>query len=168
MEINLAGTSNIIKSSRQRLIWIEQKVASFNIFNNLTNNIMKTRSGIKLIGVSLILYLAFSTGCYYDQVVPVVPELPEEDVSYAGEMQPYFDAKCVSCHNGTGIPLNLVASVSYSNLLTGGSPPYVDVANPTSSKLYTKIAAGGSMEQYSSPTETAMTLKWIEEGAQNN
>lgn len=129
---------------------------------------MRKKSGIKILGAGLIFYLAFNTGCFYDQVVPEVPELPEEDVSYSGEMQPFFDSKCVSCHNGTGIPLNLDASVSYNDLLTGGSPPYVDIANSTSSKLYTKIAPGGSMEQYASPTETAMTLKWIEEGAQNN
>ena len=129
---------------------------------------MKTNYRSKILSAGLILFLAFSTGCYYDQVLPEEPDLPDGPVSYSTDMQPFFDSKCVSCHNGTGVPLNLEPSVSYNNLITGGSPPYVNVGDPASSLLYTKIAPGGSMENYSSPTETALTLKWIEEGAQNN
>jgi hypothetical protein len=106
--------------------------------------------------------LLFTSGCYYDQVLPVEPE---GEISYSMDMQPYFDSKCVTCHNGTGVPLNLTPSVSYDELMSGG---YVNTTDPTSSLLYTKIAPGGSMEQYSSSTETAMTLKWIEQGAKNN
>ena len=80
-------------------------------------------------------------------------------------MQPYFDSKCVSCHNGGSIPLDLSPVVSYDNLQNGG---YIDIANPSNSKLYTKVASGGSMEQYSSSSETSMTLSWITQGAKNN
>jgi mono/diheme cytochrome c family protein len=86
-------------------------------------------------------------------------------ISYANNMQPFFDAKCIGCHNGGTIPLDLTTAVSYSEIINGG---YVDTGNPANSILYTKIAPGGSMESFSSPAETAMTLNWIQLGAQNN
>jgi mono/diheme cytochrome c family protein len=94
-----------------------------------------------------------------------VPAPVAKNVSYSAEMQPFFDANCVSCHNGTGIPLNLEASVSYDAIHDGG---YIDGTTPANSKLYTKIIPGGSMETYATTTERSMTLVWIEEGAKNN
>ena len=116
------------------------------------NHILKYLSG-------LILLIVFAS-CEKEYVPPIV-----DDISYQADMQPYFDSKCVSCHNGGPIPLNLEASVSYDNLHNGG---FIDLANPSNSKLYTKIAPSGSMEQYSSSSQTSMTLLWIEQGAKNN
>lgn len=123
---------------------------------------MKSYRGIKTLAVSLMLGMVFTTGCYYDKVLP--PE-PPDMVSYSQNMQPFFDTKCVSCHNGTGIPLNLEASVSYAQLIFGD---YVDTSNPKNSELYKEISPGGDMEQHASDLERAMTLKWIEQGAKNN
>jgi hypothetical protein len=123
---------------------------------------MKSYRGIKALALSLMFYLVFNTGCYYDQVLP--PE-PGGSISYAGDMQPFFDKKCVSCHNGTGIPLNLEASGSYSELIFGN---YIDTSDPANSKLYVKMTPGESMEQYATDMERSMTLKWIEQGAKNN
>ncbi len=123
---------------------------------------MKPKIKLKALSVGLMILMAVNSGCFYDQVLPI--EL-EGEISYSNDMQPYFDSKCVACHNGTGIPLNLEASVSHNELMSGG---YINTTNPSNSLLYTKIAPGGSMEQYSSSTETAMTLKWIEQGAKNN
>ena len=116
---------------------------------------------------TMAIFLLNFTGCYYDQVLPadVGPEEPIGDVSYSLDMQPFFDASCVQCHNGGGIPLDLSPGVSYNALITGG---YVNTAEPASSLLYTKIAPGGSMEQYATSSETSMTLKWIEQGALDN
>ncbi len=114
---------------------------------------------IKLIPVSLL--LLFLSGCYYDQVY--IPE-PEGEISYATDMQPFFDAKCASCHPDDSPP-DLQSGTSYNSLLSGG---YINTADPAGSLLYLKIAPGGTMETYSTPTETAMTLKWIEQGAKNN
>lgn len=125
---------------------------------------MELRNRIKTIGLSLILLMTLNTGCYYD-TVPLPPE-PEGDISYSNDIQSYFDISCVSCHqNGTGIPLDLEASVSYDNLIDGD---YINTNDPSSSFLYVKIAAGGSMESFASDNERAMTLKWIEQGALNN
>jgi hypothetical protein len=125
---------------------------------------MKTNNRKYYINIGLLLITLFASGCYYDQVVPEVVELPDEPVSYSMDIQPFFDAKCVSCHNGGGIPLDLSSAVSYDELLDG----YVDITDPEGSLLYTKMALGGSMEQYATPTELAITLKWIKEGANND
>ena len=122
---------------------------------------MKNINKIKLLPFSLILFLAFTSGCYYDQVY--IPE-PEGEISYATDMQPYFDTKCASCHPSAAQP-DLQSGTSYNSLTSGG---YINTADPSSSGLYTKIAPGGSMESYSTATETAMTLLWIEQGAKNN
>ena len=124
---------------------------------------MISRKGNRVLIASLIMFLAIiNTGCYYDQVY-IAP--PEGDISYSADIQAFFDASCVSCHNGGGIPLNLDVSVSYNELLNGN---YINTATPATSLLYTKIATGGSMEQYATDSERAKTLKWIEQGAKNN
>jgi len=122
---------------------------------------MKTIHKIKLLPFSLILFLAFTSGCYYDEVY--IPA-PEGEISYATDMQPYFDSKCASCHPASSQP-DLQTDTSYNSLTTGG---YLNTTDPASSLLYTKIAPGGSMESFSTTTETAMTLLWIEQGALNN
>ena len=127
------------------------------------------KKALKLLTISgIACVMAFLTSCekkYY--VAPPAPD-PTVPVSYSGDMQPYFDAKCISCHNGGGIPLNLETSVSYDNLLTGGTPPYVDVDNPELSTIYTKVAPGGSMAGFVTPADVEMTLLWIEQGAKDN
>lgn len=124
---------------------------------------MKSNRGIKTLVASLVTCLVFTTGCYYDKVLP--EEAPEGDISYSEDIQPFFDASCISCHNGGGLPLNLQASVSYAELIFGD---YIDTADPDNSLLYTKINTGGSMEQYATDLERSMTLKWIKQGAKNN
>ncbi len=124
---------------------------------------MKSYKEIKTLAASLIVSIVFTTGCYYDKVIPA--GAPEGDISYSEDMQPLFDASCIACHNGGGIPLNLKPSVSYAELIFGD---YIDKSNPKNSILYKEINTGGDMEQYATDTERAMTLKWIEQGAQNN
>jgi hypothetical protein len=123
---------------------------------------MKTNKLTTALKLSMFLLILFTSGCYYDEVY-VAP--PEGEISYSTDMQPFFDAKCTSCHNGTGAPLNLNADVSYDALISGG---YINTTDPAGSSLYTKIDAGGSMEAYASDNERGITLKWIEQGANNN
>jgi hypothetical protein len=123
----------------------------------MMNHIHKT----KIIPASLMLFLLFMSGCYYDQVY--IPE-PEGEISFASDMQPFFSTRCASCHPDDSPP-DLQSGNSYNSLISGS---YINTANPAGSLLYTKITPGGSMETHSTPTETAMTLKWIEQGAKNN
>jgi len=122
---------------------------------------MISKHKINVFNISIILLLLFTTSCYYDQVY--FPE-PEGEISFVSDMQPFFSAKCASCHPDDSPP-DLQSGNSYNSLISGG---YINTADPSSSELYLKIAPGGTMETYSTPTETAMTLKWIEQGAKNN
>jgi hypothetical protein len=118
-------------------------------------------NALKTLGIVVI--MVFLSSC--EKKYFVAPEEPIKDVSYTNDMQPFFEAKCTSCHNGTGIPLDLTTPDSYNNLIDG---EYIDTNNPADSELYTKIIPGGSMEQYATPTEREMTLAWITEGAKDN
>ena len=87
-----------------------------------------------------------------------------DTVFYSTDIQPFFDASCVGCHPSSWAP-DLTPGLSYDALINGG---YIDTANAISSKLYVKIAPGGSMESYSTTANTKMTLEWINQGALNN
>jgi len=123
---------------------------------------MELRNKLRFLGIGLVLLTTLNTGCYYDKVLP--PKV-ETEVSYANDMQPFFDASCTGCHNGTGVPLNLLPDVSYDAIISGG---YVNTDDASASNLYVKILPGASMETYASDAERAMTLAWIEQGANNN
>ena len=81
-----------------------------------------------------LFFMALITSCA-KEYVPVPPP-PVGDISFATDMQPFFDSECVFCHNGSGIPLNLESSVSYNNLINDG---YIDLTTPANSTLYAKI-----------------------------
>lgn len=113
--------------------------------------------------LSAISALLLTTSCTKDYYQSDPPPDPSTPVSYSADMQPFFDARCVSCH-GSVAP-NLSASVGYNNLIQGG---YINLATPENSLLYTKINVGGTMEAYANSAQRQMTLLWIEQGALNN
>ncbi len=121
----------------------------------------KTLQSISLVGAISALFLTASCTKEYLQTPP--PPNPNIPVSFAADMQPFFNARCVNCHGS--IPPNLEASVAYENLKQGG---YINLATPENSLLYTKINVGGTMEGYANSAERQMTLLWIEQGALNN
>lgn len=121
---------------------------------------------LKLIMVTGTL-LTLLTACEYDYIVPTPPEAPPSATSdtlcYALDIQPFFDAKCVSCHPSVYKP-DLVAGKSYNALITGG---YVPDTIPANSSLYTKIATG-SMAGYATVAERNLIFNWITFGAKAN
>lgn len=96
-----------------------------------------------------------------EKVVYPVPELPDT-VSYSLDIQPLWDSKCVSCHNGSRDP-DLSPNVSYDALITGG---YIDTGNPEESDLMKKLY--GTHDSRATTSEKQLILLWIEEGAKNN
>jgi len=106
--------------------------------------------------------LMILTGCTkYEIPKPDCPEDLPTNVSYAADVQPIFDARCVMCHSGGQAP-DLSAGWSYDELTGGG---YLDTDFPCSSSLYTKLAEGHNAP----PDEELLTiLGWISEGAENN
>jgi len=111
----------------------------------------------------LTLFLAIITAC--EKVVFEPIEISNDDVSYATQIQPIWDAKCISCHPPTK-DLDLTAVNAYNELV----PDYVtvaDSANPENSKLYRKLISSSHASKTSDP-EKATIQKWISQGVPNN
>jgi hypothetical protein len=103
---------------------------------------------------------------------------PPFTVSYATQVQPIFNSRCVSCHPASG-GLDLRSGFSYSNLVNVVSPAYGRVrvvpGDPDNSVLYAKIIGDPDFGSRMPPTGSALTATqrqiihtWILEGANNN
>jgi len=92
---------------------------------------------------------------------PVEIELPDT-VSYSLDIQPVWDNKCVSCHNGGRDP-DLRPENSYVSLMSGG---YINIDEPEESELMKKLY--GSHDSRATEGEKQLILAWIDEGAKNN
>jgi hypothetical protein len=112
--------------------------------------------------------LALLTSCEYDTVVPEKFVPPPIDttvvISFSTDIQPIFDAHCVTCHPSAFKP-DLSPANSYNALISGN---YVIAGNPVGSKLYTKCKPGGSMSSYCSAEQLDLISGWIYAGAKNN
>ena len=117
------------------------------------------------------------TSCAKDTIVmeppapaPKPPSPNENKISYAGEIQPIFTAKCISCHgNGGAAPL-LADGKSYNALMnTSGM---IDTVTPGSSMLYIEMIAGDGTTMfdkgYCKKKDADSVYKWIRQGAKNN
>ncbi len=113
---------------------------------------------LALIGIGV--FMALATGC---EKYIILPPVIEEGVSYAEQVQPIFNDKCVSCHSGNQNP-DLRPEESWEFLTTNG---YVDTLNPESSKIYNKLLSGAH-ESRATEADKLLILTWITEGAQNN
>jgi len=82
-----------------------------------------------------------------------------DDVSYSEQIQPIFDAKCVSCHRGTIAP-DLRPENSYKALSEGG---YLTPAE--NSKLYEYVFIKSSHVSYTSQDERNLIYSWLLQGA---
>lgn len=107
----------------------------------------------------LPLFLVLLAACEKVVFEPIV--IPEEDLSFAIDIQPIMDSKCVSCHPPTK-GLDLTATFAYEELV----PAYVtvaDSANPEESSLYSKLI-GTSHAPRTSEYEKQIILEWISQG----
>ena len=119
------------------------------------------RSGAFL---GMVMLLGILSSCEKDYYTPETVDIPQ-NISYSGDIQPFWDADCVKCHKAGSTAPNLEAGSSYNAIV----PSLVNTGDPASSKIYTKIASGGSMYKYVNPPgKEALVLKWIEQGAQDN
>ena len=111
----------------------------------------------------LTLFLAIITAC--EKVVFEPIEISNDDVSYATQIQPIWDAKCISCHPPSK-SLDLTPANSYNELV----PDYVtvaDSANPDNSKLYRKLVSSSHTPR-TTDLDKATIEKWISQGVPNN
>jgi len=96
-------------------------------------------------------------------------------VSFSGQIQPIFTAKCVICHNAPNIPSfpNLTAGNSFAALEQSTSPAVVP-KNSGTSRLYLRISGttlGAQMPFGGTPLSSddqALFKNWIDQGALNN
>lgn len=113
----------------------------------------------RLLAILTGVLLIFALSCEKYVIPP--PEIPT-GISYAEQVQPIFNDKCVSCHSG-GLPPDLSAEFSYDELIDGG---FVDTDNPEDSELYQKLL--GTHSSRATEEEKLTILQWITEGALNN
>lgn len=110
--------------------------------------------------------IAMLTACEYDYNVPVphIPAPPADDtISFSQDIQPFFTARCVSCHAGSTAP-NLLTGQSHSALV----PTFVVAGTPETSDLYITCKPGGSMAVHTSAANLNLIYRWIYAGAKND
>ena len=135
----------------------------------------------KLKNLIAILFTAFAIfSCTSDYIVPEPPALPEPPnndsipndtipenlISFSGQIQPIFTAKCMPCHAVGAASPTLAAGKSYQSLMN--TPGMIDTINPGNSALYLSMKTGGSMSQYCKKANADSVYKWIRQGAKNN
>jgi hypothetical protein len=124
------------------------------------NNISANSIRLLLAFVFLAAFGAFSSCEKYTYNPPAVD--PDAVWSLSTDIQPIFNASCVSCHGGAIAP-NLTEGQSHNVLTRGG---YVDLP-AESSRLYTKLIDPDHAAR-STDVEKLKILYWIEQGAENN
>ena len=121
---------------------------------------MKTRKFLFAMFIAF-LGLIIHTSCEYEPLgIPQAPPPPAK-VSFSTDIQPIFDAKCISCHKSTH-NLPLVQGDSYNALIAKNC---IVKGDAETSKLYTKVRDG-----HNPPTTDKLDLikQWINEGAEDN
>jgi len=114
-----------------------------------------------LVAVIILVTVAIFTSCEKVQELPI-PFDPTATWHFQSDIQPIFNANCITCHNGSKSP-DLRAGKSYSALTKG----YV-TAPAESSRLYLKIATSSEHLPRTTDTEKSKILYWIKQGALNN
>jgi hypothetical protein len=114
-----------------------------------------------LVGLMLVAAVAGFSSCEkYTYTPPEVDPITEWKLN--SDIQPIFEASCVSCHGGTVSP-DLRTGKSFNALSKGG---YVALPAETS-KLYKKVIESGHSAR-TTATEKLKILYWITQGAKNN
>ncbi|HLN21573.1 MAG TPA: hypothetical protein VK213_10820 [Bacteroidales bacterium] len=123
----------------------------------------KINAGIKqgLVIFVIIAATAVLSSCEKYKFSP--PEVdPNAPWSLSTDIQPIFNAKCISCHGGSQQP-DLREGRSFESLTKRGY-----VTKPAeSSKLFTTLSSG-SHESRTTAVEKLKIRYWIEQGAKNN
>ena len=128
--------------------------------------------GLYLLCVAALSVLLTIT-CRKDSGPHVVLPLQPVPVSFSQDIQPIFNANCISCHDESHAYLNLKTCCSWYELWTTGfSAPYLDTIAPLQSLLHKRISGAqlpimppmGQMQQ----GDIDLVARWITEGARNN
>jgi len=141
---------------------------------------MATKRPSGRLAPALLLLLALA-GCSDDGSAPNGPDEPEPvAVSFAADVQPIFDARCVGCHGAGGNGgLDLRASATPGSLVNVAAAGYTGLrvapGDPAASVLYLKVEGDPSTGPRMpfggaalSAADRALIRDWIAQGAQDN
>lgn len=133
----------------------------------------------------LCLLVVFIAGCPGEVNLPSDPV--GRAVSFADDIQPIFNAKCISCHSEgsfagiVGIDMRLAEGQAYDSIVNQPSSQntsftLIEPGDADSSLLFLKVSSndppvGSTMPligQTLSPDELALLRDWIDQGALDN
>ena len=123
---------------------------------------------MKFVPLAMAMLLPALSGC------TTAPSEVPADPSYATDVQPIFNGKCITCHGGAS-PSGGYSLTSRAGAVGGGSDtvPNVVPNNAASSRLYRRISGAETprMPPGQAPLDTVMTAtvrNWIDKGAKDN
>ncbi len=125
---------------------------------------IKCKSTFPVVLMGLVIALTFSQ-CVYNEIPEPVIELPEDSISFSLDIQPIFEASCITCHKSGSVNPDLTSGNSYTNLIAGS---YLNSSDAASSPLVMKIDGSAAGHKEVTAQELALIIGWIEEGAKNN
>jgi hypothetical protein len=120
------------------------------------------KARVILASAILVIALAGFASCEKFTFTPPAVD-PNYAWSLSADIQPIFNANCITCHGGTQAP-DLRTGKSYNALTKGG---YVNLPGETS-KLYVQITTNSGHVPKTTDTEKQKILYWINQGAKNN
>jgi uncharacterized membrane protein len=141
---------------------------------------MKTNKLYLVLGLTLLIVTVLSAcGTQATQTIPDTAPAPSNaiaspansaPVSFAKNVLPIFESRCVKCHGGEQTRKNLNLK-TYASVMTGSSNGVVITPSDAANSLLAKQIISGKMPKNGSkltPAEIQLIVDWINAGAQNN
>lgn len=112
-----------------------------------------------MIAMSLML-----VSCEYE-FIEVAPPDPNVEVKFSEEIIPIFSTNnCINCHKTGGTSPDLTAANAYNSIY----PSLVNLSSPELSNIYVTPSPSGNHAVKYNPSQAALVLEWIKQGAKNN
>jgi mono/diheme cytochrome c family protein len=121
---------------------------------------------MKLLRHTMLIIATFTvlSSCEYDFIVVDQPD-PEVPVKFSEEVLPVFSTQnCIACHNTGGTSPDLTEGNAYNSIV----PALINSETPELSDIYAVPSPSGNHPVKYSPTQAAIILSWIQQGAENN
>jgi hypothetical protein len=107
------------------------------------------------------------TSCEYEFIEVELPD-PSITVSFQHDILPIFNNNnnCTGCHKTGATAPNLIPSHAYEAIAL----KLIDTEQPELSKIYTVASPSSTTHSFKkyTPTQAALVLEWIKQGAENN
>jgi mono/diheme cytochrome c family protein len=105
-----------------------------------------------------------------DAAMVETPAGDTTEVSFANDVLPILESRCLTCHGGDRIEGGLVVS-SYADLMAGGKDGAVVIPGDAAGSLLYDLTASGKMPKRGAnltPVQLAVIEAWINAGALDN